>query len=79
MPRTLNKANTHPWKPGDIVIHDREAKEHRMLRVVTFVRKDGVCLTKYAYPKELPIRYRSKTFYDRTEYLHNPKRFGIKL
>ena len=76
---TFNRANQKQWKHGDLVIHDREAKEHKMLRVVTFVREDGVCRTQYAYPKELPQRYRNKVFYDKSEYLHDPKRFGIPI
>ena len=74
----LNRPNRRELKRGDVVIHDRDAKEHRMLRVVVAINDRGVVRTVFQHKNELPEHWRNRVFYDLPKYLHDPKRFGVK-
>ena len=41
------EANTIEWKPGDIVIHDADSKDHKMLMVIISVDDTGMAKSKY--------------------------------
>lgn len=71
--------NKRTWERGDIVIHDADAKEHRMLmRVITPNRCNGHCITEYVYPGWV---YRTQTpkgrYQNGMKSLHDPRRFGL--
>ena len=74
----INKPNRKVWRVGDTVIHDTDAKERRMLRVVVFIKPSGVMRTVFKYKQELPEGYRDQIFYDWPRFLHDPNRFNIK-
>ncbi len=42
------EANSMRWKLGDYAIHDTDAKNGRMLAVVTGCANDGMCIMRYA-------------------------------
>jgi hypothetical protein len=48
----INEPNTKQWIPGDMVIHDVDAKEHYMLMVV-LSNVNGVIKSKYLNPEEM--------------------------
>jgi len=69
--------NKHDWKIGDLVIHDADAKEARMLMLVKKIAPDGLIVTEYLYPLDkLTITGEIK---NDKKYLHCPKRFGIDI
>ncbi len=71
------RPNTIEWKSGDIVIHARDAKEHRMLRKVKAVRGDQV-YTEWAFPEELQFAWANRKLWPcPMKDLHDPKRYGI--
>jgi len=74
---TVHRANRKKWKVGDLVIHDRDAKEQRMLRVVVAVLGGGWVRTVFHDRSELPANWRGRVFLDRMEELHDPRRFHI--
>lgn len=65
--------NTIQWRPGDVVIHDADAKEPRMLMRVIGYDSTGECKTEYI----LSERNRNRVFYNPVAYLHSPSRFGL--
>jgi hypothetical protein len=71
--------NTRVWKPGDLVIHDCDAKRTDMLMRVIRYLPDGRCQTEYVDNK-LAKRWgkgtRSKLL-NRLDVLHDPNRFGL--
>jgi hypothetical protein len=70
--------NTVRWQPGAVVIHDADAKEEKMLMVVTgYHRKTGECRTKYLHPEYLPGMKRY--YLNDIRYLHDPARFGLQV
>jgi len=71
------RPNRKAWNVGDIVIHANEAKETKMLRVVTWVNGDLIG-TEYAHPEMLPLKYALKKFRDLNIWLHDPKRYDVK-
>jgi len=73
----IHQANRRHWQIGDLVIHDRDAKEHRMVRVVVAQLPDGELRTVYKFRAELPESWRGRVFHDRPESLLDPRRFGI--
>jgi len=77
MRRTIERANRKPWQVGDLVIHDRDAKEHCMLRVVVAELPDGVLRTVFAFRNELPESWRRRVFECSPRELHDPRRFGL--
>jgi len=72
--------NTKPWQFGDVVIHDADAKEWKMLMHVIKVEKNGDLTTAYLFPdvyyKGCPPR---KFYTNEPKYLHDPTRFGIVI
>jgi hypothetical protein len=72
--------NTIAWQPGDLVIHDADGKQARMLmRVLEPVDPNGDCHTEYL------DRSLRKTLRDmqprlcQLAHLHDPARFGIDV
>ena len=70
-----HKPNTIHWHRGDIVIHDADAKEPRMLmRVMGFQRNTG--FTKCQY---IDKRHHRKIYLQETQQsLHAPEYFGLR-
>src|SRR5659263_33583 len=71
--------NKRTWERGDVVIHDADAKEHRMLmRVIALNRCNGHCITEYVYPGWV---YRTQTpkgrYQNGMKSPHDPRRFGL--
>jgi len=73
----VHRCNRKTWQIGDLVIHDRDAKEHRMLRVVVARLPGGEIRTVFAFRHELPESWRRRVSNDRPESLHDPRRFHI--
>ena len=65
-------ANTKRWRKGDIVIHDADAKEPKMLMVVIGYTRDDLCKTQY-----VDRRHKRTIWKNGLEYLHQPERFNI--
>lgn len=64
--------NTTHWRKDDLVIHDYDAKEARMLMVVIGRTRDGLVRTQYR------DRQRGRLVYtNELRFLHDPARFGI--
>lgn len=77
-------ANTIQWKPGDLVLHDADAKREDMLmRVVNYAR-DGRCRTEYVTDSE-NMRWRMfgrgkrSRLLNPISVLHDPARFGVSV
>lgn len=66
------QANKTRWKIGDIVIHDLDAKEPKMLMRVTGYKPDGQCVTQYATSPSNSVMYVNDL-----AVLHDPAQFGI--
>jgi hypothetical protein len=75
----IHESNTTEWKPGDLVIHDDDAKRPDMLMVVLGRSKAGIYRTRYAFPDQQPKPWRRKVWRNTVESLHDPRRFGIAL
>jgi hypothetical protein len=56
------------------VIHDADAKNARMLMVVTGRTKDGAYITRYVDQAVCADRYENRLMV-----LHDPRRFGIDI
>lgn len=65
--------NKSRWWKGDVVIHDADAKEPKMLMVVIGYSRDGLCKTQYCNP----LCHRRTIWQNGIEFLHDPKKFGI--
>ena len=67
--------NTTKWKVGDIVIHDADAKNSKMLMVVTgFLMNDRV-VTKYI-SKDLKTKYKKNNrWFNPNKVLHDPHNY----
>lgn len=68
-------ANTIHWGKGDFVLHDADAKEPKMLMVVTGYDDDGLVRTRYVYPRE--GRNMREGYRNDLKYLHDPKEWGV--
>ena len=71
------KENKKKWKVGDIVIHDADAKEKRMLMKVIDVvmNEQGYnCHTEY-----LDKSVDKEQYWSEKKYLHSPKKFKIDV
>ena len=75
----IHPPNTTPWRVGDIVIHDDDAKRADMLMVVIGVSRAGIYRTRYAFPAGQPRAWRRKVWRNTIVCLHDPARFGIVL
>lgn len=75
------QANTIHWRPGDLVLHDADAKTPEMLMVVLgYDRVTGECRTKYVKPDAMYEGCPGKRVYRNwIESLHDPGRFGIPV
>ena len=76
--------NTVKWKPGDLVIHDADAKKYIMLmRVIGYDRQTGDCKTRYITSEMESFRSAPKStrkiWRNDIRYLHDPARFGIEV
>lgn len=60
------------WKTGDLVIHDKDAKNAEYLMVVTGFTRDGWVKTRYVNRTG-----KSKMYTNPMTVLHDPKRFNI--
>lgn len=69
----IHEKNSTRWKLGDYVIHDADAKNERMLMIVTGCTKEGTYITRYANKDVCPDRYENPL-----KVLHDPLRFGIE-
>jgi hypothetical protein len=76
---THYEPNTTEWQPGDLVIHDDDAKRPDMLMVVLGRTRAGIYRTRYAFPDQQPKSWRKKIWRNTEESLHDPRRFGITL
>ena len=77
--RLIHAPNATPWRVGDFVIHDSDAKRADMLMIVIRCSRPGVYRTRYAFPEELPRARRRKVWRNTVESLHDPARFGISI
>ncbi len=69
--------NTQRWQPGDVVIHDADAKRVEMLMVVKgYHPENGLCITKYVHRDYLPGMKR-RCLND-IRYLLDPSLFGLQ-
>ncbi len=59
--------NTIDWKVGDLVLHDADSKEKRMLMRVIAIDKDALYVTQYAFPEKIipNCLYRKYGTYDK--------------
>lgn len=73
--------NTVHWRPGDLVLHDSDAKERHMLMRVVNYATDGRCRTEYLFDspdrRRMWRRGKRSTLLNPTVVLHDPARFGI--
>jgi hypothetical protein len=73
--------NTTKWKPGDIVIHDADAKQEEMLmEVVGYTNETNRLLTRYTKANDMngdKARRRPMIWENPLTHLHDPARFGI--
>lgn len=75
----IHEPNTRQWNPGDLVIHDADAKRSDMLMIVLGRDTTGVFRTRYAFPWAQPRPWRRKIWHNTVEWLHDPARFGITV
>lgn len=75
----IHEPNTTHWKPGDLVIHDSDAKRADMLMIVLGQNASGIYRTRYAFPWVQPRPWRRKIWRNTLEWLHDPARFGIAV
>jgi hypothetical protein len=71
-------ANTKRWQPGDLVLHDADAKRVEMLMVVIgYHQKTGKCITRYR--KTGYISGMGVTYYNDVTCLHDPALFDVEV
>jgi len=69
--------NTHRWQPGDVVIHDADAKRVEMLMLVKgYHPHSGLCITQYMQRDFLP-GMKKKRYLNEPRFLHSPALFGL--
>jgi hypothetical protein len=66
------QANTSHWRKGDIVLHDYDAKEPRMLMKVIGFTRDGRVKTQYC-----DVTHRRTVWKNNMICLHDPKQWHI--
>ena len=76
---TIHVPNTTVWRPGDLVVHDCDAKRADMLMLVLGCNRQGIYRTRYAFPERQPRPWQRKIWRNTIESLHDPRRFGIVL
>jgi hypothetical protein len=68
------EANARHWATGDLVLHDGDRKEARMLMRVEGYTDDGLVRTRYIHPEMT-----RRVWTNRAAVLHDPARFGVSL
>lgn len=74
--------NTTHWKPGDLVIHDADAKSANYLMRVIGYTKHGLVKSRYLdsqVDRRVCRSFKVKAMENDPRYLHDPARFGIEL
>jgi hypothetical protein len=74
-------ANTTHWQPGDLVLHDADAKRSDMLmRVIRYRESDGFCQTEYVESEKSEQwgKGARSRLWNRLAVLHDPRLFGIQ-
>lgn len=67
--------NEQHWRKGDIVLHDADAKEPKMLMRVIGYTRDGLCKTQYV---DQSIRHRRREVFENDlKYLHDAAGWGL--
>ena len=71
--------NRIAWKSGDLVLHESDAKNYRMLmRVIGY--KGELCRTVYVYGPEYIDEEGNVTVWEnKIGVLHNPAKFGVDV
>lgn len=65
--------NTFPWRLGDIVIHDGDAKQPDcLMRIMGIKQPSGLLKCQYVHPRKP-----RKIYPNPIEVLHDPMKFGI--
>lgn len=67
---TIYPENTQRWRKGELVLHDSDAKEPRMLMRVIGYTRDGLCKTQYVFPDRRRIIWKNDL-----KNLHNPEQW----
>lgn len=90
----IHEANTTQWKVGDIVVHDADSKDHKMLMVILAVDDSGMAKSKYINLRELVptclngkferipdrvLKDYEEVYENDMKYLHDPAIFGIEI
>lgn len=75
----LHEPNICDWKPGDIVIHDADAKRPDTLMVVTGCSRAGSIARAISSPLSSRRTGAGRFGATRSKPLHDPRRFGIAL
>lgn len=65
--------NTTPWRAGDYVLHDADAKTARMVMIVIGSTSDGLVKTRY---RDTAIAGR-RVWENPPAVLHDPARFAV--
>lgn len=65
--------NTRHWNPGDVVIHDADAKDISCLMFVESYTRKGEAVTRYIYPHSPALA--KKRYTNPVAYLHDPALF----
>lgn len=82
------EANTIEWKPGDLVLHDDDAKRADMLMVVISRIRSGPNAGRYrtrylntdaCEARKAMHQYRRTVWKNSIEKLHDPARFGVRV
>lgn len=68
----IYEPNLETWQIGDIVIHDSDAKEPKMLMKVIGRTRDGLIKTRYC-----DERMKQTVYKNESRYLHKPERFNL--
>ncbi len=79
--------NTTVWKVGDLVIHDMDLKEKKMLMRVERRYVNGMYATTYFFPQahycklcgHKTTRFNNKIYKNDLKFLHDPRKFGIEV
>ena len=74
------KPNEIKWKIGNIVIHDLDRKaEYMLMKVIKIEQDEGGILYHTRYLVGGNHTNQRKVYINDKKFLHDPKRFGIKL
>lgn len=70
--------NTTQWRKGDLVLHDADAKEPKMLMKVIGYTRDGLCKTQYLFESHKRTIWENEIAYlhDPEQWLHGAKQWA---